>query len=90
MARGGARPGAGRPKGSRNIPLPDGFLELEKKAVSVLKKHLDNGNEKVAQFVIEQIHGKARQKLEHTGEDGGAIKYEDVKNGLKLFTGEND
>lgn len=89
MARGGKREGAGRPPGAKNKVLPSGFLELEEQAITVLRAHLDEGNEKVAQFVFEQIHGKARQKLEHTGEDGGPISHqiEELANDIFAPTG---
>lgn len=44
------------------------------KAKKVLLGALDNGDEKIAQWYVDKKEGKARQAVELTGEDGGAIK----------------
>lgn len=67
MAKGGARPGAGRPKGSITRPqLRDFYTDKEiKDFVADLKKSAkkDPGLKK---FVAEQLFGKAQQSVDLT------------------------
>lgn len=65
MAKGGARPGAGRPQGSTNLPklrdalTPSQIEALVKKAV----EKANEGDSILLKFMLEQIYGKAPQPL---------------------------
>lgn len=65
MARGGARPGAGKPKGTTNRPVlrnaltPQKITALLNKAVSLA----DSGDSVMLKFLLEQIYGKAVQPI---------------------------
>src|SRR4051812_28515871 len=68
MAKGGARPGAGRPKGSVTRPqLRNYFDEAETAARGRLKERAKTDST-ILKFLGEQVFGKAPQPL--TGEDG--------------------
>lgn len=79
--RGGARPGAGRPKGRKSSKT----LEIEAKAklyagdalqalVDVAQNsENDSARVSAAQAILDRGYGKPRQALEHTGEDGGPV-----------------
>lgn len=75
---GGARPGAGRPKGSVTRPqlrdqlTPEQIASLLNKAV----ERANDGDSVLLKFLLEQIYGKAPQPL--TGADGGAILIKGV------------
>lgn len=64
MAKGGKRPGAGRPKGSYNRPqIRDYFTEEEvKELVEMIKTHMVD-DMTLLKFVAEQIFGKAVQPI---------------------------
>lgn len=67
---GGVRPNSGRPKGSTKRPqLRDDLTAEQKEEIinQAIAKAL-NGSEKLLQFFLEQIYGKARQNI---GLDGG-------------------
>lgn len=76
--RGGARPGAGRPKGEAstsrmrrvfgNYIADEELKELIERAIAEAKE--DN---KVLMYVLDQCLGKAAQRVEMTGEDGNAL-----------------
>lgn len=87
MAKGGKRPGAGRPKGSTNVPRFSDYISEEerKKFVEFI---LDNymGDMRLAQWMGDHLFVKP--KLEIGGPDGGpiAIQISEAvakKNGLK-------
>lgn len=69
MAIGGKREGAGRPKGARTLinvaqffseeELKDFFTDLKKRAKT---------DTKIALYFAEQLTGKAKQSVEHSGE----------------------
>lgn len=64
MAKGGKRPGAGRPKGSVTRPqLRDYFTEEEvKQMVEMIKTHMVD-DMTLLKFAAEQIFGKAVQPI---------------------------
>jgi len=87
MARGGARPGAGRPKGSKNkvteqkrkrlADLAQEYTEEALQAlVSVVRDETAQYSAKVnaATALLDRAHGKPVQSTEVTGKDGGAIE----------------
>ena len=91
MARGGTRPGAGRPKGSKNktteknrARLADLAQEYTKDAlqtlVTVMRDDDAPHSAKVnaATAVLDRAHGKPVQTAEVTGKDGGPIQYQDM------------
>lgn len=69
-SHGGKREGAGRPLGSKDKSLPGEFIELTPAAIKVLGDKLKMGDVKVAMYIIDQVYGKARQRIEQTGADG--------------------
>jgi len=75
MALGGARPGAGRPKGTSNRPqIRDHFTDDDvKEVVEMLKTHMAE-DMTVLKFVAEQLFGKAPQQLEIGGPDGAPLE----------------
>lgn len=67
--RGGARPGAGRPKGSSDRPkLRDNLTQEEKDMIitKVLEKARE-GDTRMLQFLAEQLFGKAPASIELDG-----------------------
>jgi hypothetical protein len=72
MAKGGKRPGAGRPKGSKTVPQFRDFVsdkERKKFVEFVLDQYM--GDIRLALWLGDQLFGKAPQPL--TGEDGEPI-----------------
>ncbi len=79
--RGGARPGAGRPKGGKNAAT----LELEALAkecapaamatlkIIALKGKSESARVAACQAILDRGYGKPRQALEHSGEGGGPL-----------------
>ena len=70
---GGARPGAGRPKGSTTkLKIREWFTNKEIKLLMETAKQLAlvDKNPKAVQFLSEQLFGKAPQSLEVQGPDG--------------------
>jgi len=65
---GGARPGAGRPKGSGHKPkLSDNLTQEEKdEIVAKLLVKAREGDAKILQFLAEQIFGKAPASMDIT------------------------
>lgn len=65
MARGGKRPGAGRPKGSTTRPqIRDFISDKEVKAlVALAKSQAKDGKSDILKFLLEQIFGKPPQTL---------------------------
>jgi hypothetical protein len=75
MAKGGKRPGAGRPKGSFTRPqIRDYFTDDEvHEMVEMLKTYMvDDMN--LLKFAVEQVFGKAPQQLEIGGIDGEPLE----------------
>lgn len=83
MAKGGARPGAGRPKGSINrVPKP--LKELAKtytvEAVDALVRVIRDMDSPAvavvaaANAILDRGHGKPTQAVEHSGPDGSPIE----------------
>jgi len=67
----------GRPKGSTTRPKIADYFTKEQIDNLVAKSYeaaTDNNDYGMQRFLLEQIYGKARQSIEHTGEDGEAIK----------------
>jgi hypothetical protein len=74
MARGGAQPGAGRPKGSTNVPKFRDYVsneEREKFVEFILDQYM--GDMRLALWLGDQLFGKATQAVELGGPDGTAI-----------------
>lgn len=67
---GGAREGAGRPKGSGHKPkIVDDLTEDQKKELlSKVYKQAIDGDSRLLQFLLEQIYGKANQAVDFQGQ----------------------
>lgn len=79
MAKGGRQPGAGRPKGSTNLPkIRDYFTQAEIEAmVEMAKTHMvDDLN--LLRHMIDHIFGKAPQSI--TGAEGKDLFPSSVEN----------
>ena len=96
--QGGPREGAGRPVGKVNI-IRKKILEFfnEEDIRNLVEEAKKQALEKpeLLKFLLEQIFGKAPQRLEMTGEDGGKIIIEiarevAIKNGLNTSTSDNN
>lgn len=80
---GGARPGAGRPKGRKNNATLEIEAKAKKYAGDALKalrdvaKNSENDSARVAAAcaILDRAHGRPRQALEHTGSEGGPVKH---------------
>jgi hypothetical protein len=60
---------------------------LEETAHEQLKFAVQNGERWAIEMYFGYMYGKPTQRVEQSGPDGGAIQYEDVKDGLKyLYT----
>lgn len=83
MARGGARPGAGKPKGMTNRPVfRNAVTEVQaNRLIAKAIKMADEGNESMLKFVLEQIYGRAVQPL---GNDGDKPLKLDIT-GMKII-----
>jgi hypothetical protein len=78
MAVGGKRPGAGRPKGSKNKFSIHDFVtkgDVETFVEFVLANYMES--DKLAAWFGDQLFGKASQAL--TGPDGGPIQVQGVE-----------
>lgn len=79
MALGGARPGSGRKKGiglKYKRDISNYFTEAEViEYISMLKERAVDDNKLLA-LVIEQLFGKAPQRMELTGADGEKLTIE--------------
>jgi hypothetical protein len=78
MAKGGARPGAGRKKGSTTVPQFRNYVsdaERKKFVEFILDSYM--GDMRLAVWLGDQLFGRAPQPL--TGPDGGAIEIEGVE-----------
>jgi len=86
MALGGARPGAGRPKGSVRKPhISDYWSEEQIQTFFINLYERAEKDPRIAVWCGEQLSGKATQKLEHTGEEGGAIQIDINKSLSKIY-----
>lgn len=82
MSRGGARPGAGKPKGSKAAhtleaqelkkALIKSYAENAKEINAALMNKAKSGDIPAIKEVLDRCFGKAPQAL--TGEDGGTLK----------------
>jgi hypothetical protein len=82
--RGGPRPGSGRPKGVPNKSTLEvkaifrDVVDYRKLAAITYKRAMD-GDPQWAKFCFEYGFGKPVQVVEHSGPDGGPIRFvEDV------------
>jgi hypothetical protein len=76
MGHGGPRPGSGRKKGSGNRIKISDYLSDEQVADLVYDAiEKAKTSEKIHVFLLEQLAGKAPQRLEHTGDEGQAITF---------------
>lgn len=76
MAKGGKRPGAGRPLGVKHKVNAETRGELEKylpQAIAVILRCMKSENERVAleaaTYLYDQARGKAKQAIAHEGLD---------------------
>jgi hypothetical protein len=78
MAKGGARPGAGRPKGTFNKPqLRDFISEDEVHALVEQAKAQAIDKPELLKFILDHVFGKARQNIGlDGGEDGVPLSIE--------------
>jgi hypothetical protein len=79
MAKGGARKGAGRPKGSTTRPQLRDILSKKQIAVRVTKalEKADAGDSFILKFLLEEIFGKAPQPL--TGDKDNPLYIKGVE-----------
>ncbi|MBJ7410133.1 MAG: hypothetical protein JHD15_07165 [Phenylobacterium sp.] len=81
MARGGKRPGAGRPAGAPNKAtkdIRDAAQEYSELALQVLVDVATNGDSAAAKVaaanaILDRAHGKPKQSVEATGADGAPL-----------------
>ena len=67
MANGGKRPGAGRPKGSTNLPkIRDYYTPKELEEFVADLKRTAKSDPTIKKFVAEQIFGRASQSIDLT------------------------
>lgn len=94
--RGGKRPGAGRPKGSRNKAtqahratvreLAEAYAEEAISAlVDVARNGSDGARVSAAVALLDRAFGKPAQSVEMSGKDGGPIQTEDVTRDAESF-----
>lgn len=86
MPRGGKRPGAGRPKGSRNVATKDSITDLAAEARKASKTALDaliqiaksgeseSARVSAANAILDRAFGKPLTSVELTGKHGGPIQ----------------
>jgi hypothetical protein len=86
-ARGGKRPGAGRkPNAARDelrLLLDEMVTTDERKQMlAVCRSYAQSGSLPHLQFLFSYLYGKPVERIEHTGEDGDAIRirveYDDI------------
>jgi len=75
MALGGARPGSGRKPGVSKVTklkreIQDCFTEQEVQNLIAEAKQMARTKPEIMKFLLEQIFGKAPQRIEMTGKDG--------------------
>jgi hypothetical protein len=77
----------GRPTKAKEQKLVEKLGPLEETAHEQLKFAVQNGERWAIEMYFGYMYGKPTQRVEQSGPDGGAIQYEDVKDGLKyLYT----
>lgn len=93
MARGGKRPGAGRPRGASHRASEAEKAGLEERARAHTKTALDTLVEvaqtgesdaarvSAATALLDRGYGRPRQQLEHAGKDGGPLTVQVVRFG---------
>jgi hypothetical protein len=85
MAKGGARPGAGRPAGSVTRPqLRDYFGEEDLEVLVTDLMLAAQEDNQILKFIAEQLFGKAPQPL--TGDGGGPIQLSGVEISVRKKT----
>lgn len=80
--RGGARPGAGRPKGRKNrrtLEIEAAAKKYANDALKALVEVAKTGSTEGARVsaavaLLDRGYGRPRQALEHTGEQGGPLQ----------------
>lgn len=88
MAKGGKRPGAGRPKGAVSGHTLEA-QELRKRLIKAAQKNwdaiifslIDNaiaGNTIAQRELLDRVLGKAIQPMEHSGKDGAPIQVQQI------------
>jgi hypothetical protein len=86
MAQGGARPGAGRPKGSRDAATKAQqatisdiarrhTVEAVEALLDVMRSGSDSARVAAANSILDRGYGKPVQAVEHTGKDGEALPF---------------
>lgn len=95
--RGGKRPGAGRPKGSKDRATREQGATIAEMArahtstalMTLVKIARDGESEaarvSAANAILDRGFGKPPQALEHTGKDGGPIEFDRVKSDADAF-----
>ncbi len=86
MSKGGARPGAGRPAGSKTVPQFRSYIsdEERKKFVEfILDSYM--GDMRLALWLGDQFFGKAPQPV--VGDDGGPIQVNITSQLKKIYGG---
>lgn len=93
MARGGKRPGAGRPKGvsHRATEAEKAGLEIKARkhtgtALDALVEVAQSGESEAARVsaataLLDRGYGRPRQQLEHSGADGGPLTVQVIRFG---------
>jgi hypothetical protein len=78
MAKGGARPGAGRPKGTKTVPQFRDYVS-EKDRNQFVEFILDSymGDMRLAVWLGDHLFGKAPQPL--TGPEGGPMEIKAIE-----------
>jgi hypothetical protein len=88
--RGGKRPGAGRPKGSKDVATREQGATLAElarahtdTALQALVKVAKSGESEAARVtaataILDRGYGRPTQSHEHTGKDGGPIEYQNL------------
>jgi hypothetical protein len=76
-SRGGARPGAGRPKGSTKRPQIKDYITEEQAhaVVASLVAEAMEGKTDAAKYIADQYFGKAMQTQEISGKDGADLIF---------------
>ncbi len=88
MAHGGARPGAGRPKGSRDAATKAAQATIQELAKSIapdaleaLRRIITGGQSEAAvvaaaNSILDRAYGRAVQAVEVSGKDGAPIAFD--------------
>lgn len=79
MSKGGPRKGSGRPKGSVSDAtimrrrIHDHFTETEVRELIADCKAMAKKKPEIMKFLMEQLFGRAPQRIEVSGNDGGPL-----------------